>query len=114
MANTCTTDPRCTCEACRVARVASAIHYTDGKTLGSIDELHRDFLAILGDLKEAREQRERLRAELGEHYPISITARALLNEEATLPDLRDVADMIGRSTPGARVAMLPPRLQGPR
>jgi hypothetical protein len=57
---------------------------------------------------------ERMRAELSEHYPIAITARAMMNDEAKLRDLREISDAVLNATPGQRLQYLPIRLQSTR
>lgn len=55
---------------------------------------------------------KRLRAELAEHFPISITARAFVADEATANDVREIVEKHLSLTPEQQLSALPPRLGG--
>lgn len=55
-------------------------------------------------------ERDTLRDELAEHYPVAITARAMCSDEATVHDLREIVDEVVNH-PAKRMSMLPPRLR---
>lgn len=68
--------------------------------------------AITLELATAEIVNGRLLAELAEHYPVSITGRALCADEAKMSDLREIIDAIGNAEPAARLTYLPERLRG--
>lgn len=62
------------------------------------------------DLAFDKQRIQVLADELAEHFPIAITARAFMNDEATMKDLREISDAVGNAAPALRRTMLPPRL----
>lgn len=54
---------------------------------------------------------QKLQAELAENFPISVTAIALANDEASIEELREVITKIGNSTDAAKLEYLPLRLR---
>ncbi len=70
----------------------------------------RSVLVLQERLVEHEKRIEILAAEIAEHFPVSITARAMCADEATESDLREVIDVIGNGSQDIRLSHLPTRL----
>ena len=67
--------------------------------------------SLAAQIKQLTTARDVLLAEVAENYSIAITARAMMNDEATEADLRAIADEVLNSPAAERVALLPKRLR---